>query len=162
MNRVVNDPSREGPAHLSRCSPTAPPQVTFPAMHLHSGLASSMAVIWMCRVSPGHGTHCRLCLEGPAHFVLCSTVAYPSRPSSVSTSSGKHSWKQAPPLCEWGAPYLFTGGPWVSSVLALSRVHLWCFVCFLYCLWTLEDSDSVPFMSFFPVLHRCSSTPKEK
>lgn len=52
--------------------------------------------------------------------------------------------------------------PECPSVLALNRVHLWRFVYFLYCLRTLEYSDSVPFMSFFPVLHRCSSTPKKK
>lgn len=88
-----------------------------------------MAVIWVCHVGQHHGAQCCLRLEGSAHFVLSSTVAYPSRPSSVVTSSGKHSQKQPLPLCEvFHVSSL--ADPGCPSALTLNRVHLWFFCLF--------------------------------
>lgn len=122
-----------GPAHLFRMKGQSLGAYTF-----------CIPVLWPCHICssysnvPHHLTHHCRCLGYTSHFVIWHTLACPSRPSSVITSSGKHSWKGLLPWCDCSAPCLYT--PECHCTL---HSALLIFVYFLYWSWALEERDSV-------------------
>lgn len=117
-------------------------------------------VLWPCHICSGylnvphHRTHHCRCLGYSSHFVIRPTLACPSRPSSVITFSGKHSWKGPLPWCDCSAPCLYI----TECHSAPCTVHFWFLSSISYTGHGAWRKGTVFFVFVFLVLDKCSST----
>lgn len=118
-------------------------------------------VLWPCHVCSGylnvphHRTHHCRCLGQSSHFVIRPTLACPSRPSSVITFSGKHSWRKDHSLGVSAVLHVCTS---LNVTLHLAQCTSDFCLSISYTGHGAWRKGTVFFVFVFLVLEKCSST----